>query len=222
MTHTDWESRRERISVYLDGELAAEERAELEAHLPTCDECQRELVALRQIRGLLRALPRPAPPRAFTLPEASPTAPALRRGPPRWSRPAQALGSMAAVVGLGLLVASALPHLGVQYSAAATSNPGATFGGMTNSGSAMPSTSAGAATTAPGATVATPIPTDAASGATEHTPAYRPQTPNAQPFPVLPVTGGTLLVGGAAALTLGSLARRRGRDAALPEDEPAD
>ncbi|MGH2501477.1 MAG: hypothetical protein ACRDID_03065, partial [Ktedonobacterales bacterium] len=37
----------------------------------------------------------------------------------------------------------------------------------------------------------------------------------AQPFPVAPVAGVTLLLGGAAALAVGSLARRRSR-----EDEP--
>jgi hypothetical protein len=38
----------------------------------------------------------------------------------------------------------------------------------------------------------------------------------AQPFPVAPVTGATLLVGGAAAITAGGLARRRARRAGQP------
>jgi len=203
VTHTDWESQRERISAYLDGELSLEERAGLEAHLPTCDDCQRELAAMRQMRALLGALPAPALPRSFTLPETPVIATGRRSGPPRWSRPAQTFGGLAAAIGLGLLVTSALPHPATLSSSASTS-----FG--------APSTAAGAATLAPRQTS---VPTYGPN----HTPAYRPQTTeSAQPFPVLPVTGTTLLVGGAAALTLGSLARRRRRDAGLPEAEPVN
>ncbi|HEY7975335.1 MAG TPA: zf-HC2 domain-containing protein, partial [Ktedonobacterales bacterium] len=63
MIHTDWEPQCERLSAYLDGELTDSELAALETHLPTCEQCQRELAALRQTRALLRALPTPALPR---------------------------------------------------------------------------------------------------------------------------------------------------------------
>ena len=40
----------ERLSAYLDGELSPDERAELERHLETCDECS---VALQQLKGVV-------------------------------------------------------------------------------------------------------------------------------------------------------------------------
>ena len=205
--HSDWDVQRERLSAYLDSELAAPERTDVEAHLSDCDECQRELAALRQTRSLLRALPAPALPRAFTLPETP--APSHRRAAPVWARPAQALGGLAAIVGLGLLIGTTLPHPGAFRS---------TAGGSSAAAPMAPSGVSGAATTAPTPTVdlqsrpLTPTSTPVHAPATGVAPI--PQTP-AQPFPVAPVTGGTLLVGGAAALTAGSLARRRARR--LPE-----
>lgn len=219
VTHTDWEVQRERISAYLDRALSTKERAELEAHLPTCDACQREVAALRQVRRLLRALPQPAPPRAFTLPDA-PAAATLRRrreAAPRWSRPAQALGGMAAAVGLGLLIASALPHPGVQYGAAASSNSYAPSGAAATFATA-PAQAGG--DTAGGSQ---PTPTGSVTYGPVHAPAFSPHVePRADSFPTLPVTGGTLLVGGATALTLGSLARRRRGDVARSRAEPTD
>src|SRR5690348_10191040 len=108
--HSDWDAQRERLSAYLDGELSASERAALDAHLPGCAQCQRELAALRQTRALLRALPAPALPRDFRLPAQLAVAP-VRRRPPAWARPAQAIGTIAAMIGLAFLIATALPHL---------------------------------------------------------------------------------------------------------------
>lgn len=201
VTHSDWDVQRERLSAYLDSELATSERAGVQAHLADCEQCQRELAALRQTRDLLRALPAPALPRAFALP-LSPS-PSERRAMPAWSRPAQALGGLAAMIGLGLLISTTAPHPGV------FSRPM----GASSAASTSIAPGGGAASLAPTPTGAnqssvrtpTPAPT------VEKTPPYAPTVTPAQPFPVAPVTGGALLVGGAAAWTAGSLARRRAR-----------
>lgn len=216
--HPDWEDQRERLSAYLDGELSANERAALDAHLPGCFECQRELAALSQMRALLHALPTPTLPRSFTLP----TAPAMppRRAYPRWTRAAQALGGIAAMIGMGLLITSALPHFGSQHS----------FGEATNAAApaqhSYVSTTAGASTApsptrpAKGNVALTPPPVTPTAGAST---VYAPIIPSisvepaSQPFPVIPVSGLTLLVGGAAAVTAGSVARRRARCADLSD-----
>jgi len=51
----------DRLSEYLDGELATAEHAELERHLLTCAECARDLDALRQVALRARALPNAGP-----------------------------------------------------------------------------------------------------------------------------------------------------------------
>jgi len=51
----------DRLSDYLDGELTAPERAALEAHLVTCEECRSTLDDLARIVDTARALP-PRPP----------------------------------------------------------------------------------------------------------------------------------------------------------------
>lgn len=127
----DWDEQRERLSAYLDGELGAEDRAALERHLPGCARCQAELADLRGVRALLRALPTPAAPRSFALPDdgAVPrpitTAAAARRSarPPTtgvWVRAMEWVGSVAAVAGLLLLLGTALgggPHGGAASTA---------------------------------------------------------------------------------------------------------
>jgi anti-sigma factor RsiW len=45
----------DRLSDYLDGELSAEERERLEAHLRGCDGCARFGGELREVVGLLRS-----------------------------------------------------------------------------------------------------------------------------------------------------------------------
>src|SRR5690242_21609959 len=118
----DWDEQRERLSVYLDGELGAEERAALERHLPGCARCQAELADLRGVRALLRALSTPAAPRSFTLPDDGavprPIAPAVARRSARQpttgvlARAMEWVGSVAAVAGIALLLGAALggPH----------------------------------------------------------------------------------------------------------------
>lgn len=205
--HTDWERQRESLSAYLDDELSASDMAEMRAHLATCAECQRELAALRQTRALLRALPTPALPRSFTLPTEPVIIGRARREPPGWSRPLQALGGIAAMIGLGLLVSTSLPHPGATMagsSMAPQSSHQAEYGPITNGGA----TATPPASSTQHGTAATPAPTATSQ------PVQPNHAENEQPFPLAPVSGGVLLVGGVAAITVGSLSRRRRRDSA--------
>jgi hypothetical protein len=52
---------RERLSAYLDGELAAEERAAVDAHVRTCAECTAALAEMRAVDEAFRQLPAEAP-----------------------------------------------------------------------------------------------------------------------------------------------------------------
>lgn len=252
MNHSDWESQRERLSAYLDGELSPAERAALDPHLRDCEQCQRELAALRQTRALLRALPTPALPRDFSLP-AQPVVVERKRAAPAWARPAQAIGTIAAMIGLAFLFATALPNLPRPMAGgAATSESNHTV-----SGPAAPSAQQGSADAAmtPSPNSASPsgvqsthsvtptvsptsstfssekTPTQAPAGATTGTSTgggYGPiqsgssgsGAATAQPFPVAPVAGVTLLLGGVAMVAVGSLARRRSRGD--EPDEPDD
>ena len=51
----------DRLSPFMDGELTAEERVQVEAHLRDCVECARELAGLVEIDALARELPSSAP-----------------------------------------------------------------------------------------------------------------------------------------------------------------
>src|SRR5690348_11522128 len=107
----DWERQREQLSAYIDGELSAAERAELERHIPGCPECQEALGELRRVHDLLAALPMPKAPRSFALPldtrlPTQPAQPASRQAAMRRSRAGliQWAGAIAATIGLFLLL----------------------------------------------------------------------------------------------------------------------
>ena len=57
--------RREALIAYLDEELGATERAELENHLEGCEACRAALEAERRLSSALAALPSVEPPRDF-------------------------------------------------------------------------------------------------------------------------------------------------------------
>lgn len=47
----------ESISAYLDGELSADERAELMTHLSSCGRCAADLEGIQRVRAAVRSLP---------------------------------------------------------------------------------------------------------------------------------------------------------------------
>jgi len=57
----------EMLSLYIDGELPAGDRAKVEEHLADCDDCTWELETLRQTVDLMGQLPKVPVPRVFTI-----------------------------------------------------------------------------------------------------------------------------------------------------------
>jgi putative zinc finger protein len=176
--HESPEYRQEQLSAALDGMLAPEEQAALDAHLAGCETCTRELEELRQVRMLLRAMPEPALPRSFLLPtegelvaprtrarpaERAPTTTTnvtpLRQPTRRSTRTLQVtrwIGTIAAVLGMALFLGTLLAHQGASYSA--TSAPSAaqpSYGGPNP---------AGAGGTSNGVTIPSPTHTFAIDG----------------------------------------------------------
>jgi anti-sigma factor RsiW len=216
---TDWERQQERLSAYLDGELAPAERPELARHLATCPECTVELAQLQRVRALLGALPAPAMPGSFALPTTpraqSPAShqPQQRRpsaaSRPAWYGASQWVGGIAACIGLFLLLGTALlgspgPHLmgtspasgGMRDTAAtqATHTPlNAKANPTTQSGTSAPSAQSTPTGTPP------PTPTEVISPASQ---------PNESEPPFGPIAGAGLLAGGIGLLIAGRVARR--------------
>jgi hypothetical protein len=60
----------ELLSAYLDDEVTLAERQLIEAHLPTCADCQKELASLRFTVALVQSLPPRPIPRPFYVTEA--------------------------------------------------------------------------------------------------------------------------------------------------------
>ncbi|HKV85940.1 MAG TPA: zf-HC2 domain-containing protein [Ktedonobacterales bacterium] len=236
--HEDWDLQRERLSASLDGELDAAEREQLERHLVECERCRAILAELRQTRGLLRALPQPALPRSFMLPIETPAnvrsiadAPSnaarsrMRSG--TFSRLAQRVGSLAAAVGIVLLLGTWIAGLhGASVASNASKVPqGAGASQNTQQKTAgAPATRtspvfAGATRAPEGATGSTANPgeTQAASTATaaaNATNSHAKTGSSASSAPVVPLTGAGLLVGGIALVVAGKTTRtRRGRRA---------
>lgn len=217
MTHTGtehWERQRGLLAAHLDGQLRAEEDAALLRHLASCAECQRELAAQRQVKALLHAVPTPAAPRSFTLPNTPETRRSLFRPAPGWARPLQQLGVVAAMIGVALLCASAMPipgHRG-QVATSAANAPISSDQHMASGAASAPKETA-TASAQPNQATNAPVPTSTSDLANTSSHTIEPVAP-AQPFPILPVSGATLLVGGGAAAAVGSVARRRSKNAA--------
>lgn len=224
VTHSDseqWERQRELLSAHLDGALEPKDAAALQAHLSTCSDCQHELAALRQTRALLRALPTPALPRSFALPETPETRRTMIRPVPGWARPAQQLGGIAAMIGVALLCGSALPsmrfgavpsqsnastsapyHSSQQYAGSASSASATSTQASSQTDQAKPTSTP---TTYGAEAGVTPTPQSTAGSAAHEPVDAQPS----QPFPFLPVSGAVLLVGGIGAAAAGGIARRR-------------
>lgn len=234
--HDDPEQLTETLSAYLDGALPVAERDALERHLASCVECQSQLAGLVRVGQLLRSLPEPALPRSFTLPATATRggrSGAARRGP-AWTRAAQWVGGLAAAVGLGLLVTGALPHGGAALSSAGVDRPSTSqYGGGTSAPAAATPDPDPDPDHNPLLTGGSPVATNGANDTPQVTitpTAAPPRNPTTTPSgsygpvihgesdqggssaPLAPV-GAALLVGGGAALTVGTVARRRSRRA---------
>lgn len=61
----DHETAKELFSEYLDGELDAAQKRELESHLQGCDDCRQELESLRVMMSTLAGLAPAEPPKDF-------------------------------------------------------------------------------------------------------------------------------------------------------------
>ena len=91
----------ESLSAYVDGELAAEERAGIESHLGTCPVCRHELAGVRQAKAWIAGLPEVLPPFGFY--ERMLLDPQARRRRDRWPVRAGAVG-LAAMASIWLAV----------------------------------------------------------------------------------------------------------------------
>lgn len=98
----------EHLSAYLDGQVTAQERRQVEQHLATCAACARELETLRYTTRLLRAMPPVSVPRAFTLAEAEVGHAAARRRMTRLARTLQGAAALVAALLLAVLVGDIL------------------------------------------------------------------------------------------------------------------
>lgn len=239
--HDDAVRREEWLSAWLDDALDDAERAALGRHLETCADCQRILAELRQVRALLRALPAPALPRSFLLPEDGPVEapgrPGRTAGAPvvalpragasraaaarrdgRWSRAAQRIGGLAAMIGLALLLGSALfgSHSSPQAASTAANNPtrqSPATGSVvqrtptaSRTAGAQPATGDQHAPTATASPAGVPTPTTSSPATT---PTIEPAGGGGAPL--VPLAGAGLVGGGVILVAAGAVARRRER-----------
>ncbi len=107
----------EQLSAYVDGELEAPARAELEAHLETCSSCRVRLEGLRQTVSAIRTIPMETPPRAFTVP-------AQRRQSLRWAPVGWIGGTAAALLAIALGISQLHGLGGAGNTASSTSSAG--------------------------------------------------------------------------------------------------
>jgi hypothetical protein len=116
----------EQISAFFDKQLSPEEQAVFDAHLSTCQQCQRNLADLRLTVSLLRALPKEEVPRSFVLPgvltpvpqraarQDTLTTPTPQKQRGRFNtlrRSVRVVSALAAVLALLLIISGILPPL---------------------------------------------------------------------------------------------------------------
>jgi anti-sigma factor RsiW len=114
----------EQLSALLDNTLSPAERDACSAHLQSCQMCQHEQASLQQTVALMRAMPKPALPRSFTLStgvtylqdapprQLEPTnTPPRRRWPHYAQRTLRVISTFAAVIGFIFLLSGVLPLL---------------------------------------------------------------------------------------------------------------
>jgi len=130
----------EQLSAFFDKQLSLEEQAVFDAHVSTCQECQRRLADLRLAVALLRALPEEEVPRSFVLPgrlapfqerpirQGAATTP-VSQGRRVWlhtlRRSVRSVSALAAVLALIFIISGILPPLrfGAGETASTTSAP---------------------------------------------------------------------------------------------------
>ena len=112
----------ERLSAFLDGELALDERAAVESHLRQCADCARELEELGAVDALARELPVQAPPGYF---EALPGRVRSRMRARRRPRPVMVWMATAAAAILVAVIAPLTLRHGTQPAMAPATAPAA-------------------------------------------------------------------------------------------------
>ena len=224
--HSNADALEQLLSASLDDALDEEERAALAHHLEDCAACRAQLAELRRVRELLRALPQPALPRSFLLPEeavasvpravagaASPPSRLGRGEPPRpaplqWARVVQSIGTIAAVLGLTLLLGAGIvgtlgPRAGHTSSAAQSSSRGADGTSHVSSTQLAPQ---GTTTANPGRT---PEISRAPANQQPTAGPFEQPAPEQPPLPLVPITAAGLIVGGGALIVVGRSGERR-------------
>jgi hypothetical protein len=128
----------EQLSAFFDKQLSPEEQAAFDAHMSTCQQCQRRLADLRLTVALLRALPEEEVPRSFMLPgrlaplqeqpgrQGAATTP-VPHGQRVWiqtlRRSVRAVSALAAVLALIFIISGILPPLHFGAGETTTSAP---------------------------------------------------------------------------------------------------
>ena len=163
------------LSAYLDGQLAADRAAALEAHVASCAACTETLEGMREVRAMLRALPEAEPPRSFRLRASDVEAPGRARAiaaPPPSLMRAMPVLSAAAVVVFAIAVAfdaagngsdnDGNAGLAMQQESAAYANDST---GAARNSETLPNGGPPAADEAPGGAAEGATPVDGALGA---------------------------------------------------------
>lgn len=163
---------RERLSLYLDGELAPQEAETIRQHLEQCEACRAELDTLRATVELLHRVPAIPSPRSFALRDIQP-APAPRRAAFVGLRAATALATLLLIVlavgdWLNAFPSAPAPLLTMEQTPtqtavaietatfAATPSPTAAGGGATTTTATLTQTAAGKDVTSLTALIAAP------------------------------------------------------------------
>lgn len=173
-----------RLSAYLDGEGTESELALCAAHVGTCPQCQAVLADLRVTCTLLREMPRVDVPRSFVLPPALTVLPVPPGGgqpsrPPYLRRSLRVLSTLAALVGLLLVLIGGFGLLPQNRYAAPTSSAPLFNSAAGSSANTPPVSGTRGATTPPGHII-----DQAAARATAR--AQGPRTPTGTPVSAVP------------------------------------
>ena len=127
----------ERLSAYMDGELAAAERQAIDVHLRLCEECARHREDLAAVDELARALPTEAPAGYFDSLPARVRFKTTARPPRALRMPAWSWAAAAAVL-LAVIVPLTLEHRSGPPAVATTEGPAASAGSAASPAPAEP------------------------------------------------------------------------------------